>query len=441
MTSSGTKRQRAYSSKATVALPAVRQFPSFGLSQFLIPFSYAIDLAEGRSFGHGQRVSFIATALADVIDATPELKLATCYAALFHDVGIIGASDEGGLGGGEGGLLASVLGEEAVLEYQVQGPQTMGRVTGHASHGARLAQDLGLPEEAARAIATHHERWDGNGYPYGLAGPTAPLAGRIVGAADLIERMIDRQQSPLIARRHLILDINQLGSGTVDPGILNAARSLAASDTFWLGLFSSSIGSLLREQCAALKEIKGHQLDIFAERLADKIDARFDFTAGVSARAARFAEMLGLKAGLSKERLCQLRVAALLHDMGQLGVPGRIMAKPGILSVEELEVMRQHPLLSEKIVAAIPGMEEAAHWVADHHERPDGRGYPEGKSGDELPLEARILSIADAYVAVTSDRPHRKGVSHEDGMRILSSAAGTQLDGELLQVFAEEVVA
>jgi HD-GYP domain-containing protein (c-di-GMP phosphodiesterase class II) len=117
------------------------------------------------------------------------------------------------------------------------------------------------------------------------------------------------------------------------------------------------------------------------------------------------------------------------------------MAKPGILNVEELEVLRQHPSFSREIIAGIPGLEEVAEWVSAHHERPDGRGYPEGFEESEIPLEARILAIADAYVAVTSDRPHRRGVNREDGVRILSSAAGTQLDGALVDLFVEKVVA
>ncbi len=114
-------------------------------------------------------------------------------------------------------------------------------------------------------------------------------------------------------------------------------------------------------------------------------------------------------------------------------------AKPGILTVEELDVLRQHPVYSRDIVAGITGFEEVAEWVAAHHERPDGRGYPDGLKGDEIPLEARILAVADAYVAITSDRPHREKVDRSDGVRMLRRAAGSQLDAELVELFVSSV--
>jgi HD-GYP domain-containing protein (c-di-GMP phosphodiesterase class II) len=153
------------------------------------------------------------------------------------------------------------------------------------------------------------------------------------------------------------------------------------------------------------------------------------------------AESLGRTVDLPDLRLKQLRIAALLHDVGQLGVPERIMGKPGILSVDELEVLRQHPSYSRDIIAEIPGLEEVAEWVGAHHEWPDGRGYPDGKVGQEIPVESRILAIADAFVGMTSDRPHRLRMEPDDGIRRLRGAAGTQFDGDLLKVFADRVVA
>ena len=131
----------------------------------------------------------------------------------------------------------------------------------------------------------------------------------------------------------------------------------------------------------------------------------------------------------------------LLHDVGQLCVSERIIAKPGILTVEELDVLRQHPIHSRDIVGGISGLEEVADWVAAHHERPDGRGYPDGRKGDEIPLEARILAIADAYVAMTSDRPHREKIGPDEGLKMLRRAGGSQLDRDLVDVFVKEVVA
>jgi HD-GYP domain-containing protein (c-di-GMP phosphodiesterase class II) len=178
----------------------------------------------------------------------------------------------------------------------------------------------------------------------------------------------------------------------------------------------------------------------FSETFAQLVDSRFSFTVGVSTRVASLAESLGRAVGLPELRLKQLRIASLLHDVGQLSVSERILSKPGILSVEELEMLRLHPHYSRDVVAGIHGLEEVADWIDCHHERIDGRGYPDGREGDEIPVESRILAIADAYVAITSDRPHRKRGDAADAARRLRGAAGSQLDADLVGVFLERVV-
>jgi HD-GYP domain-containing protein (c-di-GMP phosphodiesterase class II) len=130
-----------------------------------------------------------------------------------------------------------------------------------------------------------------------------------------------------------------------------------------------------------------------------------------------------------------IRIAALLHDVGLLGVPARVMSKPDILSVTEMQIMRQHPSHSEMILRPLNGFEEVAYWISRHHERPDGKGYPDMLSGEEIPLEARILAVADVYAALTSDRPHRGALSSKDARQILLGAAGSQLDPELARLF------
>jgi HD-GYP domain-containing protein (c-di-GMP phosphodiesterase class II) len=137
--------------------------------------------------------------------------------------------------------------------------------------------------------------------------------------------------------------------------------------------------------------------------------------------------------------LKQLRLAALLHDVGQLSMSERILSKPGILSVDEMNLLHMHTVHSHDVVAAIPGMEEVAEWVANHHERMDGRGYPEGRQGDEIPMESRILAICDSYVAITSDRPHRPKAEGKEARERLRSGAGTQLDPELVDLFLAKV--
>lgn len=426
---------------------ATRRLPNHTLSELLHPMSTAVDLAEGRQSGHAQRVAYIALKVASQLDLDNDERLACLYAALFHDLGVIpaGAGLSELVRGDERRVFSALpllTPEEAAVEVRSHAPDlVVDRVVDHTVHGARLALELGLPQEAVRAIACHHEQWDGSGYPHGLAGQEIPIVGRIIGVADQIEALIAQEPSPLHARRNMPHWLTRFAATVADPQLALATRILTGTDSFWLGLFGPSLLLELRAECGNLKEPRHSLLLSFCQRFAEIVDGRFSFAVGVSARVAKHAEALGRSVGLSELRLKQLRIAALLHDIGQLGVPERIMAKPGILSVDELEVLRQHPAYSQEIIAGIEGLEEVAEWVGAHHEWPDGRGYPDGKLGLEIPVEARILAIADAYVAITSDRPHRRRLEPGEGVQRLRGAAGSQLDPELLSLFFNRVVA
>ena len=140
----------------------------------------------------------------------------------------------------------------------------------------------------------------------------------------------------------------------------------------------------------------------------------------------QIARQFGLSAGMQRT----MQAAALLHDVGKIGVPDRILRKPGALTEEEQEAIRQHPTMGAAIVGAVPGFEETLDTVRYHHERWDGGGYPAGLRGEETPLLARIASVADAFSAMTTDRPYRKGMEREKALGILRGGAGTQWDPE-----------
>ena len=423
---------------------SAKRMPQHTLSDLLVPFSTAFDLAEGRAPGHAQRVAYIAVSIAEELALDGRTRLASCYAALAHDIGaiVIGASLAQVTRGDERLLLATLplMTPEEVAVGASETPElVVERIVDHTIHGARAAQELLLPDEAVNAVSSHHENWDGNGYPYGLAGDEISIVSRIVTLADQVEALIG-QSSPLSARRNLPFWLNRLSGRECDPDVASALRSLGAGDSFWLGLFGASLPREIAAHCALVKESKTFRLVSSAETLAKLVDSRFSFTMGISARVVSLVESLGRSLGLPETSVKQLRLAALLHDLGQLAVSERVMAKPGILSVDELESLRLHPAYSRDLVAGTNGLEEVSLWVAAHHERLDGRGYPDGLVGDEIPLGARILAIADAYVAMTSERPHRPRVDSREAARRLRAAAGEQLDPELVDVFLSEVV-
>ena len=139
--------------------------------------------------------------------------------------------------------------------------------------------------------------------------------------------------------------------------------------------------------------------------------------------------------GLSVQAQHDIEVAALLHDVGKIGVPDYILRKPGQLTEEEFEAVMQHPMMGAIIVGAVPGFEKTLDAIRHHHERWDGSGYPFGLRGEEIPFTARLLAVADAYSAMTTDRPYRKGMDFEKARRILAGGAGTQWDPVCVAAF------
>jgi HD-GYP domain-containing protein (c-di-GMP phosphodiesterase class II) len=285
-------------------------------------------------------------------------------------------------------------------------------------------------------VLSHHERWDGQGYPHALKGEAIPLSGRIVAAADLMESLIALETNSLTARRDLVATLAEHSGRTLDPDLARAAREFARDDTFWLGLHDDLLPNTLAETMPSLKsDRKGEQLLTFARVFAELADSKGEHTGAHSPRTAEVAGKIAELMGLQPEHCRQIYVAALMHDIGLLGVPARIIAKPDILSLTEMEAMRRHPTYSQQIIENVPGLEDIAMWIGAHHERPDGKGYPELLDAEAIALEPRIIGIADTYVALTSPRPYRRALSEEDAQQVLLGGAGTQLDKKLVQVF------
>jgi ribonuclease P protein subunit RPR2 len=168
--------------------------------------------------------------------------------------------------------------------------------------------------------------------------------------------------------------------------------------------------------------------------LADAVEARDAYTGKHAERVAAY--------GLALARACGMRVdepqiefGFLLHDIGKVAISDAILHKPGTLTAPELNVMRQHPVIGDEIVSGIEFLSEARHVVRSHHERWDGRGYPDRLVGDEIPLAARVFAVADTFDALTSDRPYRAAASFASAREVIAQAAGTQFDPDVASVF------
>ena len=184
------------------------------------------------------------------------------------------------------------------------------------------------------------------------------------------------------------------------------------------------------------KIISQNHLMELANSLAGAIDAKDPYTKGHSTSVSRYSEALARAINLPEDQVQKIKLGALLHDVGKIGIPENVLKKPDKLSDDEWNIMKQHPVIgAEKVLAPNEALRELIPMVKYHHEQINGNGYPEGLKGDEIPLEAKIIAVADTYHALISDRPYRKGMSVEKACKILKDGAGKQWDADLIRHF------
>jgi putative two-component system response regulator len=190
----------------------------------------------------------------------------------------------------------------------------------------------------------------------------------------------------------------------------------------------------LHETLGALKKAHFDSVKV----LVGAIDAKDPHTVGHSDRVREMSLKIGMKLGLAEDRLESLGYGALLHDIGMIGIGNEILQKKGPLSLEENQCIRKHPLIGAKIVEGVDFFIDKIPMIRHHHEHFDGSGYPDGLSGEGIPLEARIILVSDAFDAMTSLRPHRQAIAVENALEELEKGKGKQFDPKIVDIFLNE---
>lgn len=207
--------------------------------------------------------------------------------------------------------------------------------------------------------------------------------------------------------------------------------------------YHNRLEELVEERTAKLRQayriLKKAHLDS-VKVLVEAIDAKDPYTRGHSDRVKKMSLRIARGFGFSEERLEALEYGALLHDIGKIGIKDEILQKQGPLSPEEYQIIQAHPLIGEKIVEGVEFFRDKIPMIRHHHEHYDGKGYPDGLAGEKIPLEARIITVPDAFDAMTSIRPHRKVRPLQEVLEEMEKFRGTQFDPQILDYFIKEKV-
>lgn len=241
---------------------------------------------------------------------------------------------------------------------------------------------------------------------------------------------------PAVSLAVAALDGEQYGQFNVylEPGRVPEPEDLSILHSF-VNLTASALGNatLVAEMRQAVDDVEGAYMGTL-EALTKALEIRDHETEGHCRRVVQYSLSIAQKIGMPEEQLVPLMRGALLHDIGKIGIPDSILKKQGPLDEGEWRTMRQHPQIGYEMLKGIDFLRDATPIILHHHERYDGSGYPHGLAGEAIPLGARIFAVADAYDAITSDRPYRRGRSHEVAMAEIAAGAGKQFDPKVVEV-------
>jgi HD-GYP domain-containing protein (c-di-GMP phosphodiesterase class II) len=422
------------------------------LSTVLSALSYALDLTEGHPRGHAARSALIGMRIARTLGLSPAEQSDLFYGLLLKDTGCSSnAARVYQLFGGDDQPAKRAAWERDwrklrwqllyAFKYVQPGAGMRARARGfwkvatspqarreifevRCERGADIARAIGMNEQTAQAVRSMDEHWDGGGLPDGLRGEGIPLLARVIGLAQVVEIYWG------LDGRRAARDVAYDRSGRwFDPKLVRAFLAIDDEDPLWRDLESDDLERAIAAAEPEERVIPADEdrLDRIAHAFALVVDAKSSFTFKHSERVASVAAAIGARLGFSDREQLRLRHSGLLHDIGKLAVPNRILDKPAALTGDEWAVVKKHPHFSYEILSRVPVFSELAFDASAHHERLDGSGYFRGLTAGSMSMHARILATADVFDALSAERPYREAMPLDQVVSMLRAKAGKEL--------------
>lgn len=436
------------------------------LAEIISALSFALDLTEGAMPGHALRSCALGTRLGEALNLPASRMSILYYALLLKDVGcnnnfdhlseILGNGTHSSRSAGNqedsnqsGEPRPSMFTALSSAGYRQVHPlrraanllhlgfaqrrKSEASISLRCDRGARILRKLGLGDDVAESVRGVDEKWDGSGFPGHRARHHIPLESRIISIAQFLD-VYAFEHGREAAIRVLCEHIERW----FDPKIVRLAVALHRQGTLWR--YASHDTPEVDTRAAVLdlapdgmNQLKAGDIDLICEAFSDVVDAKSSFTFRHSLGVTQVAVEMARVLGLTRERTRLVHRGALLHDLGKLRVPSSILDKPSALNYDEWRVVREHPNLTREILSRIRPFAELARIAGAHHEKLDGSGYPNGLMAPDLPIEARIITVADIYGAMTEDRPYRPGLTPQQAMHNISREVPQQLDARCFE--------
>lgn len=386
------------------------------LRHVIYALSDALDLVGIDDIGHGKRVGIMAAACGHS-EGLSEMECSFLFdLGMLHDIGVSSTRTH----------------NQLVKEFDWQGAQE------HCEIGAALLHDFAPLAEMAPVIRYHHTRWD-RLQTLALPALTARHANLIL----LCDR-VDALTAPYYASNTVLQHVENIreqirsrAGSYFAPALVASFLDCSRSEAFWLQLEARALQRYLQDmqQSSPAYQASIAELRQLAVIFARIVDAKSPFTAAHSLGVANVARLIAERMKLSTDICAKIEIAGLLHDLGKLRVPDEILDKPGKLDPGERLVINTHSFETFQILRHIKGFEEIAQWAACHHEEPDGSGNPFRLTAAEMPLEARILRVADILQAMAQNRPYRPGLNATEVTAFLNQlSAQGRVDAEVVKI-------
>jgi putative nucleotidyltransferase with HDIG domain len=423
------------------------------LAEIMGALSHALDLTEGQPAGHCIRCCWVGMQIGRELGLSTEALGDLYYTLLLKDLGcssnaaricelyladdltfkrdfkLVDSSLSQVLGfvlshtGLQVGLAERFRGVLNIL--QNGGTISRELIETRCQRGAEIARQMHFSEAVAHGILDLDEHFNGGGKPQGRAGGAISPFARIALMCQVID--VFYVSGGRDAARN---EVKRRCGTWFDPAFVDVFLRLSSQDVFWETLGSLELGEVVLslEPGQSVRMADEEYLDDIAAAFARVIDAKSPFTSGHSDRVALFTDMIAEEMGYDTARRRWIKRAALLHDIGKLGVSNSILDKNGKLDGDEWEAMKNHAAYSESILEKIAVFSDLARVAGAHHERLDGKGYPRGIEGDAICMDTRIISTADVFDALTADRPYRAAMPVSKALAILHEGAGAAHD-------------